>query len=82
MCVIPGCAGLSSLDAWSQGFDGILATKAHFRSPFRSKVPILQRLSLDCKISQIISFPLFLHFLAPNDLPSDFDHSKTYVKSK
>ena len=34
VCVIPGCAGLSSLDAWSQGSIGILATSLGFARCF------------------------------------------------
>ena len=47
VCVIPGCAGLSSSDAWSRGSDGIFATSIGFtmcfRKPFRSQRPFLQR---------------------------------------
>ena len=47
VCVIFGCAGLSSLDAWLWGSVGIFATSIGFtmcfRKPFRSQRPFLQR---------------------------------------
>ena len=42
VCVIPGCSGLSSSDAWLQGSDGILTTSLGFARCFCKLPSILQ----------------------------------------
>ena len=53
VCVIPGCAGLSSSNAWSRGSDGILATSLGFARCF-------------CKPSSIsqVNFAIWRPFLS------------------
>ena len=53
VCVIPGCAGLSSSDAWSRGSVGILATSLSFVRCF-------------CKPSSIsqVNFAIWRSFLS------------------
>ena len=61
MCVIPGCAGLSSSDAWLWGSDGILTTSLGFARCF-------------CKPSSIsqVSFAIWRPFWSLNVISQPF----------